>query len=319
AKKTLQVLQGLYERHKYVTYPRTDSRHITTDMVPTLKDRLKAVVDTKYRESVNKLLSSELHPGKNLVDNNRVSDHHAIIPTELKADLRQLDVEEKQLFDLIVRRFIVVLSPPHVYETITMTVSAGGEKLYTKGNRTLKSGWKSIDKQSGSSENKEQSDLVDQILSDFNKGDTFQIKSVNTKKGMTKAPARYNEATLLTAMENPSKFVSDKNLKEKIRQGGLGTPATRADIIEKLLSSYYIDRKGRELVPTAAGTELIRLVPDLLKTPELTAKWEQRFTDIAEGKEKSQVFINEIRIKTKELVNSVKNSKLTFEPKNLCK
>ena len=319
AKKTLQVLQGLYERHKYVTYPRTDSRHITTDMVPTLKDRLKAVVETQYRERVNELLSREIKTGKNFVDNNRVSDHHAIIPTEIKADLKQLSVEEKQLFDLIVRRFIVVLSAPYKYENISITLSAGGEKLYAKGKRSISKGWKNIDKQSGHSENKESSDFPDQSLSDFKKDDTFAIKSINTKKGMTKAPARYNEATLLTAMENPSKFVNDKKLKETIRQGGLGTPATRADIIEKLLSSYYIDRKGRELVPTAAGTELIKLVPDLLKSPELTAQWEQRFTDIAEGREKTHDFIREIRLKTKGLVGDIKNSKLTFEPKNLSK
>lgn len=319
AKKTLQVLQGLYERHKYVTYPRTDSKHITTDMVPTLKDRLKAVVETKYRDQVNSLLSKEIKTTKNFVDNNKVSDHHAIIPTEIKADLHELSVEEKQLFDLIVRRFVVVLSEPHKYENISITLSAGGEKLYAKGNRTLEKGWKSIDRQSGTSENRDSSDISDQALSAYSKGDKFEIKSVNTKKGMTRAPARYNEATLLTAMENPSKFVTEEDLKETIRQGGLGTPATRADIIEKLLSSYYIDRKGRELVPTAAGTELIKIVPDLLKSPSLTAKWEQRFTDIAEGREKTHTFIKEIREKTKELVLSVKNSKLNFEPKNLSK
>ena len=319
AKKTLQVLQGLYERHKYVTYPRTDSRNITTDMVPTLKDRLKAVVETKYRDAVNELLAGDLKPGKNLVDNSRVSDHHAIIPTELKADIRNLDVEEQQLFDLIVRRFIVVLSAPHKYESISMTLSAGGEKLYAKGSRSFEKGWKKIDKQSGTYDKRESSDLPDQALSNFSKGDLLPIKSVNTKKGMTKAPARYNEATLLTAMENPSKFVEEKELKETIKQGGLGTPATRADIIEKLLSSYYIDRKGKELVPTAAGTELINIVPDLLKSPSLTARWEQRFTDIAEGREKTQTFIKEIKEKTKELVSSVKNSTLTFEPKNLSK
>jgi DNA topoisomerase-3 len=319
AKKTLQVLQGLYERHKYVTYPRTDSRHITDDMIPTLKDRLKAIVETKYRDTVQDLLSKEIKPGKNFVDNKRVTDHHAIIPTEIKADLRQLDVEEQQLFDLIVRRFIVVLSEPHVYENVIMTLSAGGEMLTAKGKRTLKQGWKSIDRQSGRSENHDLSDIPDQQLSNYKVGDKFEVKSVNTKKSMTKAPARYNEATLLTAMENPSKFVSDKDLKETIRQEGLGTPATRADIIEKLLSSYYIDRKGRELVPTASGMELIKIVPDLLKSPALTAQWEQRFTDIAEGREKTNVFIKEIREKTKELVYFVKNSKLNFEPKNLSK
>ncbi|MBI9097960.1 MAG: DNA topoisomerase III [Spirochaetaceae bacterium] len=319
AKKTLQVLQGLYERHKYVTYPRTDSKHITTDMVPTLKERLNAVVETKYRDKVNDLLSREINPGKNFVDNNRVSDHHAIIPTELKADLRELNVEEQQLFDLIVRRFIVVLSPPCQYESISITISAGGEKLYAKGKRTIEKGWKSIDKQSGRSDIQKDSDLADQVLTDFMVGDTFHVKSLNTRKGMTRAPARYNEATLLTAMENPSKFVADKTLKETIRQGGLGTPATRADIIEKLLSSYYIDRKGKELVPTAAGIELIKIVPELLKSPALTAQWEQRFTDIAEGREKPHIFLKEIREKTKDLVHSVKNSKLTFEPKNLSK
>jgi DNA topoisomerase-3 len=318
AKKTLQVLQGLYEKHKYVTYPRTDSRHITTDMVPTLKERLKAVRETKYRDKVNQLLKQDLNPGKNFVDNKRVTDHHAIIPTEQQADLRKLSVDEKQLFDLIVRRFIVVLSAPYCYESITMTLEINGEELHARGKRTLEKGWKEIDRQSGYN-NEEETDLPDQALSNYSKGDSFPVKSVNTRKGMTKAPARYTEATLLTAMENPSKFVSDKKLKETIRQGGLGTPATRADIIEKLLSSYYIDRKGKELVPTAVGTELIRIVPDLLKSPALTAQWEQRFTDIAEGREQTRSFIQEIRKETKNLVSQVKNSKIAYEPKNLGK
>ncbi|MBB6482647.1 DNA topoisomerase III [Spirochaeta isovalerica] len=317
AKKTLQVLQGLYERHKYVTYPRTDSRHITTDMVPTLKDRLKAVRETAYRDQINSLLEKDLKPGKNFVDNSRVTDHHAIIPTEEKADLKNLTVDEKQLFDLIVRRFVVVLSEPYRYESISMTLEIKGEKVYARGNRTLEKGWKSIDRQSGYSEGENDSQLPDQALSEYAKGDLFPVKSVSTRKGLTKPPARYSEATLLTAMENPSKFVSDKKLKETIRQGGLGTPATRADIIEKLLSSYYIDRKGKELVPTAVGMELIRIVPDMLKSPELTAQWEQRFTDIAEGREQTRAFISEIREETKRLVSQVKNSKLTYEPKNL--
>lgn len=318
AKKTLQVLQGLYERHKYVTYPRTDSRHITTDMVPTLKDRLKAVRETKYREQVNQLLQENINPGKNFVDNKRVSDHHAIIPTEQKADLKNLSVDEKQLFDLIVRRFIVVLSQSYRYESIAMTLEINGEELHARGKRTLEKGWKEIDRQSGYN-NQEDTDMPDQALSNFNEGDRFPVKSVNTRKGMTKAPARYTEATLLTAMENPSKFVSSAKLKETIRQGGLGTPATRADIIEKLLSSYYIDRKGKELVPTAVGIELIRIVPDLLKSPELTAQWEQRFTDIAEGREQTHSFIKEICTETKKLVLQVKNSKSVYEPKNLGK
>ncbi|MBN2658092.1 MAG: DNA topoisomerase III [Spirochaetales bacterium] len=317
AKKTLQVLQGLYERHKYVTYPRTDSRHITTDMVPTLKDRLKAVRETAYRDQINMLLKSELKTDKNFVDNNRVSDHHAIIPTEEKADLKNLSVEEKQLFDLIVRRFVVVLSEPYRYESIAMTLEINGEKVYARGSRTLEKGWKSIDRQSGYTEMEDDSAMPDQALSDYVKGDKFPVKSVSTRKGLTKAPARYTEATLLTAMENPSRFVSDKKLKETIRQGGLGTPATRADIIEKLLSSYYIDRKGKELVPTAVGIELIRIVPEMLKSPELTAQWEQRFTDIAEGREQTKNFIGEIREETKRIVSDVKNSKLTYEPKNL--
>lgn len=317
AKKTLQVLQGLYEKHKYVTYPRTDSRHITDDMVPTLKDRLEAVKESRYREQINQLLKTDIRPGKNFVDNNRVSDHHAIIPTEQKADLKNLSVDEKQLFDLIVRRFIVVLSSPYRYESISMTLDINGEKVYAKGSRTIEKGWKKIDRQSGRDERADDSEMPDQVLSDYSSGDRFEVKSASTRKGMTKPPARYTEATLLSAMENPSKFVTDKNLKETIKQGGLGTPATRADIIEKLLTSYYIDRKGKELVPTAVGIELIRIVPTMLKSPELTAQWEQRFTDIAEGRESSGHFISEIREETGRLVNQVKNSKQIYEPKNL--
>ncbi|HOV14337.1 MAG TPA: DNA topoisomerase III, partial [Spirochaetota bacterium] len=315
AKKTLQTLQQLYERHKIATYPRTDSRYITSDIVTTLKDRLKAIENTKYGVIVKNLLKEPIVTTKRLVDDSKVSDHHAIIPTEEKVVIERLNPDEKALWDLIAKRFLVVLSKPYRYKKNTVIVDVNGEKFKAVGIETVDQGWKSI---AGNdfSENDENEELPIQSISKLKKDDKLSIKKINTPQQFTKPPARYTEGTLLAAMENPVKFVETTELKNSIQKGGLGTPATRADIIEKLFDNYYIERNGKEILPTGKGFELIELVPKDLCSPELTAKWELRLSKIASGEEKSFLFSKDIRENAKELVNLVKASIQEYKPKN---
>ncbi|MCU0822785.1 MAG: DNA topoisomerase 3, partial [Spirochaetes bacterium] len=314
AKKTLQILQGLYERHKIVTYPRTDSRYITNDMLPTLKDRLLALGKTPYAQTAQKIITGGINPGKRFIDNSKVTDHHAIIPTEEMVNLQRLNTDENKLWDLIAQRFLAILSPEHIYKTINLVVTVNAEPFQASGKQTISPGWRAITQSEADSE--EEGDLPFQNLSKIAQGDTFTVSKVNTPQGLTKPPARYTEGTLLSAMENAGKFIDDKELKSSIAKGGLGTPATRADIIEKLFSSYYIERQGKELIPTSQGYQLIGLVPESLKSPELTARWELRLHKISEGREKNELFLKDIRDNTVELIAEIVNSKQEFKPEN---
>ena len=316
AKKTLQVLQGLYERHKIVTYPRTDSRFITEDMVPTLRDRLKALSESPLRPHAENLLRGEIKPGKNLVNNAKVTDHHAIIPTEEKVRMERLSGDERALWNLIAGRYLEVLSPPYRYESISITAEVEGERFIARGTKEIAAGWKGIMKNLHVGIDEDEEDLPVQRFKELEEGDSCTVEKISVKQGQTKPPARYTEATLLGAMENPQKFLSDESLKKSIEKGGLGTPATRADIIEKIISNYYVERDGRQLIPTARGIELIDLVPDQFTSPELTARWEQRLDRIALGQEKGSVFINDIRENAKDLIQMIKESKKEYKPRD---
>ena len=315
AKKTLSVLQGLYEHHKIATYPRTDSRYLTHDMVPTLPGRLRALASSRYHDTVKSLLSGKLSPGKRLVDDAKVRDHHAIIPTEQAADLSRLSGEEKALWDLIVKRFLAVLSPPHLYRSIKIVTEAAGERFVARGTQTTRQGWKAVEAGEEAEDGGEELPL--QNLAGHREAEVLDVLSATVKQGFTKPPPRYTEGSLLAAMENAGRFIENQTLRRSIAQGGLGTPATRAEIIEKLISSYYIERKGRELIPTSRGTELLELVPEQLRSPELTARWEDRLQRIADGREQPQAFRKDIRASAGELVTLVKTSSAEYRPRNL--
>lgn len=306
AQNTLSVLQGLYERHKLVTYPRTDSRHISSDIVPTLPARLKSIAAAgSYAELAGPLLQKPLRASKRLVDDSKVSDHHAIIPTEQTVKLGELNAEEKRLYDLIVRRFLAVLYPPYLYDQLTLITTVNGESFYSRGKVVKDKGWRAVTDHRTEREEGKEEVLPEQTLTSLSKGEVRQVENLKANKAKTKPPARYNEATLLSAMESPGKFMEDEELRETIKGSGLGTPATRADIIEKLLNTNYIERNGKELVPTSKGIQLIKLVVPELKSPELTANWEQSLTNIARGEGSKARFINDIRESTAKLVRSV--------------
>lgn len=318
AKKTLSVMQKLYEAHKLVTYPRTDSRYISEDIVPTLAERLKSIAVGPYSEPVRNLFRTKLNVTKRFVDNGKVSDHHAIIPTEQFVDLGSLNQEERNIYDLIVKRFIAVLNQPFEYEQTTVKVDVKGELFYAKGKVVKAIGWKAVYGGVGQQEDDEDKEEQEQALPEVSKGQSVKIVSVRAVNGKTKPPARYTEATLLSAMEHPGKFVEDKALKEALEStSGLGTPATRADIIEKLFDTFYIERRGKEIVPTSKGIQLIGLVPSDLKSPELTAKWEQQLQLISKGRSDSKRFVEEMKNYASKLVSSVIASSEAYKHENL--
>ena len=320
AKQTLSIMQSLYEYHKLLTYPRTDSRYITDDIVPTLPDRLRGIAVGNYKELALPLLKARAYSTRYIVDNSKVSDHHAIIPTEEPADLFALTPEERNVYDLVVRRFLAVLSPAFEYEEVKLTVLIGKERFHAKGKTVKSPGWKQAYEQDlpGEDEEDPDADVKEQALPHILQGDKLNIKSCAIETGKTKPPARYNEATLLTAMENPSGSQMSDELRAILKTtSGLGTPATRADIIEKLFSSFYIERRGKEIIPTSKGMQLVGIVPGELKSAELTAKWEQELALISKGKAKSDDFIARMREYTSKLVAEVVRSDAKYTHDNM--
>ncbi len=319
AKETLNIMQKLYEQHKVLTYPRTDSRFISSDIVPTLPERLKACGVGEYRPLANKVLSKPIKASKSFVDDSKVSDHHAIIPTEGYVNFSAFNDKERKIYDLVIKRFLAVLFPAFEYEQLTLRAKIGEEQFVARGKTILNPGWKEVYENKYEDEDATD-DLKEQILPRIEKGDTLKVKLIAQTSGQTKPPARFNEATLLSAMENPTKYIStgDKKLAETLKAtGGLGTVATRADIIEKLFNSFLIEKRGKDIHITSKGKQLLDLVPEELRSPLTTAEWEQKLELIAKGKLKKEVFINEMKKHTKEIVAEIKASDKRFKHDNI--
>jgi DNA topoisomerase-3 len=308
AKETLAIMQTLYERHKVLTYPRTDSRYLTDDIVETLKDRVRAASVGPYSKIGLRLSTNTIKPNKNFVNNSKVSDHHAIIPTEQRAVLADMTDRERKIFDLVVKRFFAVLSDPFEYERIIIEAKINNEKFTSSGRITLKTGWKEI---YGSYEDEEaQDELAAEELNKLKKG-FLSISSIKKTTGETKAPARFTEASLLSAMEHPGKYMKNahKDLKQTRGQaGGLGTVATRADIIDKLFNSFVIEKKDKYIYTTSKGRQLLELAPEDLKSPVLTAKWEQKLNEIAKGNLDKNKFLDDMIDYTRLIIKEIKNS-----------
>ncbi|KNF08336.1 DNA topoisomerase 3 [Gottschalkia purinilytica] len=319
AKETLSIMQKLYERHKVLTYPRTDSRYISEDIVDTLKDRVKACKTGPYNALASKVLKSNIRTSKSFVDNSKVSDHHAIIPTEQPVFLSELNDKERKIYDMVVRRFLAVLYPPFEYEQTTIKAQVGDEIFTANGKVVISQGWKEV-YANISEEDSDYDDALDQTISKLNKGDVLNISSVTQTKGQTKPPAPFNEGSLLSAMESPVKYMSNesKDLIKTIGEtGGIGTVATRADIIEKLFNSFLIEKKGKDIFITSKGRQLLDLVPEELRSPALTAEWEQKLGYIAKGSLNKDSFISDMRRYAKSVVNEIKNSEDKFKHDNL--
>ena len=322
AKETLNIMQRLYENHKVLTYPRTDSRYLSEDIVPTIRERLKACSVGPYKLAAGRLINRPL-PGKLFfVDNAKVSDHHAIIPTEQFVQLDHMTVDERRIYDLVVRRFLAVLYPPYEYEQTALTVEIGGERFVAHGNIVKNQGWKAA-YEDGYEEDDEEDEgqaLKGQKLPDLKQGDTLKSLTMTRTEGKTKPPAPFNEATLLSAMENPVAYMESGNremAKTLGETGGLGTVATRADIIEKLFSSFLLEKRGKDIFLTSKAKQLLELVPEDLKKPELTADWEMRLSRIAKGSLKRAAFMKDIRGYSQELIAQIKAGEGQFKHDNL--
>jgi len=313
-KETLSIMQRLYERHKVLTYPRTDSRYLSTDIVPTLKERVKACAGGEYQKIANQIMKKKINLPKSVVNNAKVSDHHAIIPTEQPAMLSELSDKERKVYDLVVKRFLAVLSDPHEYEQMTVEAEIGSETFHAKGKVVKKQGWKVI------YDRHFEEDADDgQTLPSLKKGDQLSSLKLVLKQGETKPPERFTEGTLLKAMENPARFMEQdkKHLAQTINKtGGIGTVATRADILEKLFNNMYMELKGKYIYLTPTGKQLLDLVPEDLRSPALTAEWEQKLSAIADGHLNKNTFINDIKNYTKEIVREIKSSEEKFKHDN---
>ncbi|MBO1581203.1 DNA topoisomerase III [Bacillus sp. XF8] len=319
AKETLNIMQKLYEQHKVLTYPRTDSRYISSDIVGTLPERLKACGVGEYRPLAHKILNKPIKSAKSFVDDSKVSDHHAIIPTESYVNFSAFTDKERKIYDLVIKRFLAVLFPAFEYEQLTLRTKIGDETFVARGKTILNSGWKEVYENRFEDDDAAE-DLKEQILPRIEKGDTLNVKLIAQTSGQTKPPARFNEATLLSAMENPTKYMGTQNKKlaDTLKStGGLGTVATRADIIDKLFNSFLIEKRGKDIHITSKGRQLLDLVPEELKSPTLTAEWEQKLEAIANGKLKKEVFILEMKNYTKEIVAEIKSSDKKYKHDNI--
>ena len=324
AKETLNIMQRLYENHKVLTYPRTDSRYIGKDIVPTIKERLKACGIGPYRKLAGALMNKPVQVNGSFVDDKRVSDHHAIIPTEQLVQLDHMTNEERKIYDMVVRRFLAVLYPASQYEQVTMEAKAAGETFAASGKVIKSMGWKEVYEGGADDDLEDEADdekkLKDQRLPEMKTGTRLKILKTSLNTGKTKPPARFTEATLLAAMENPVKFMETRD-KEAVKTlgetGGLGTVATRADIIEKLFHSFMMEKKGNEIHITSKAKQLLELVPEDLKKPELTADWEMKLSQIAKGRIRQGDFLHQIRDYTCEIVDEIKTGEGTFRHDNL--
>jgi DNA topoisomerase-3 len=309
-KLTLSIMQKLYETHKALTYPRTDSRHLTEDIVGTLNERLKAINISSYRKIAFNILRQPLKITKHFVDGTKVSDHHAIIPTEESVRGNDLSFDERRIYELVVQRFLEVLMPPSEYEETKISLSIDSYLFETSFKNVTNLGFKSI-----YIENEEKIKIPNVKVRQH-----LNVRDHKKTSGETKPPEYFNEASLLGAMENPSKYISDdeKKLKKILTEtGGLGTVATRAEIIEKLFQTKLMEKKGKAIKLTKKGNQLLKLVPKDLKSPLLTAEWEQDLRAIEKGTLKRDTFIRKMKTYTISVVDEIKKDQKSFKHDNL--
>jgi len=299
AKRTLQIAQALYEKHKAITYPRTDSRALPEDYLPTVRSTLNTI-DNPFARRV--LDNNWVKPNKRIFNNAKVSDHFAIIPTATVP--RSLDNQERALFDMVTKRFVAVFFPPAQYENTTRITRVEGEPFKTEGKILVAPGWLEVYGREATGDKPEEN------LPPVTQGEHVETVRIEIKTEQTRPPVRYNEGTILSAMEAAGKLVEDEELRDAMKEKGLGTPATRASIIETLISAHYLVRQGKELQPTPKAIQTITLlknaVPELT-SPELTGEWEFRLHEIEHRKLTRDAFMRDIRELTNNIVGKAKH------------
>jgi len=305
AKRTLDMAQALYEQKKVFTYPRTDSRHLSKDQVPGLPQVIGSLRFGPYQAAADGVTQAwPVKLSKRVVDDAEVSDHHAIIPTGVDPRTAGMNPDEKRLFDLVARRFLAVFHPDAVFANQTVDVKIQDDRFRAKGRSMLEPGWRAIDPPKSGRQDKG-------LLPAVTKGQAAKHVSSKLHQGTTRAPKRHNEATLLGAMERAGESIEDTELKRAMKRCGLGTPATRAAIIETLLSRAYIERFDADLAPTDQGMALIEVLPiQALRSSRLTGEWEARLTAIAEGEDDRDAFMADIRTFTQEAIDQVRGASI---------
>jgi DNA topoisomerase-3 len=289
AQKTLSVAQDLYEKRKLITYPRTDSRVLSSDMAAKIKQTLEKIGKTDVYAPFAAYIAAlpKLPITKRIIDDAKVTDHHAIIPTDTTPNLAALTPDELKVYDLVTRRFLCVFYPQYVYNSTKIITVIETEHFITRGTTVISLGWMELYK---NDKNKDDETPLPKLA----EKDTVTAVNAVSEKKKTKPPAAYTDSTLLSAMENAGRFVEDEELKEQLKEGGLGTPATRASVIERLITVQYVGRKGKTLYPTAKGMKLIEMVPPELRSPETTGKWEKGLSSIQKGKMDDKRFMGSI-------------------------
>jgi DNA topoisomerase-3 len=306
AKNTLGLAQALYEKHKVLTYPRTDSRHLPEDYIDTVKETLVSLAENNNYHQFAKQITAKgwVKPNKRIFDNTKISDHFAIIPTPIAP--KNLSEPEQKLYDLVTRRFMAVFFPAAEFQVTTRFTEVSGHQFKTEGKVMTNPGWLAIYGKEAAGDDKENAGTLVPVA----KGEKVLTETVTANALVTKPPARYTEATLLSAMEGAGKLIDDDELRDAMAGKGLGTPATRAAIIEGLLGERYLLREGRELIPTAKAAQLMTLLRGLgvneLTAPELTGEWEYKLSQMEKGKISREEFMREIAQMTQIIVKRAK-------------
>jgi DNA topoisomerase III len=307
ARRTLQAAQSLYEAKKAITYPRTSSRYLSGDMVPQLKPTAATLQPiSEYSAGAHYVLGLDQLPLQRVVNDAKVDDHHAIIPTDIDHDMEHLTPDERRVFDLVARRFLAVFHPPARYARTTVITNVEEERFRTRGKVTLEAGWRAVYGVEPDQERQSEDEREGGEIPVLQEGQTVRCIAAELEEKMTRPPPRYTEATLLSAMETAGKLIDDEELREAMKESGLGTPATRAETIETLIRREYIERVGKDLQATPKGIQVVTMLEEhKLTSPELTGDWEHKLSDIEHGRGDRDTFMNGIAEFAKETVDQI--------------
>ncbi|HEX7255373.1 MAG TPA: DNA topoisomerase 3 [Gaiellaceae bacterium] len=310
ARRTLSAAQSLYEGKKAITYPRTNSRWLSGDLVPQLKPTARTLEPIgEYAAGARYVAGLDQLPLQRVVNDAKVDDHHAIIPTDIRHDVSSFTPDERRIFDLVARRFLAVFHPPARYARTTVVTEVEGERFRTRGKVTLEAGWRGVYGVEATDQSKQDEDAEGEgELPELQQGQEVKCVEAEAEAKETKPPPRYTEATLLSSMETAGKLVDDEELREAMKERGLGTPATRAEIIETLIRREYIERAGKDLQPTPKGMSVVTMLEEHpITSAELTGDWEKQLMDIEHGNGDRSSFMDEIAGFAKTTVEEIAN------------
>jgi DNA topoisomerase III len=308
ARRTLAAAQRLYEEHAALTYPRTNSRYLTGDMVPEIKPTAELVGrNSQYRAGADYVTALDLLPLGRVVNDAKVTDHHAIIPTRSEHNLEKMNADDRRVYDLVARRFLAVFHPEAIFENTRVETTVSEHVFRTRGKLLIEAGWRAVyGEDPDATDRREDDEGAEQQLPKLDEGERVDTREVSSTEKETQPPRRYSDASLLAAMETAGKLVDEEELREAMKDSGIGTPATRAAIIERLIDVGYIEREGRALVATEKGLNVVRLLDQHpLTSPGLTGDWEGRLAKIEHGGDSREKFMADIAKFTTETVGEL--------------